>query len=181
MVSSAIEARRATALPRLTSAWRAILDAVPAAAYTCNSRGWITYCNAQALAVWGRSVKMGDPRTRYCGSHRLYNSDGTRLPHDKCWMARALLEDRRYNGYGVVIERLDGSRTHALVYANPVHGPAGQIIGAVNLIAEMPPPGRSMGDRRATQRMPPRTDTFAIMNVALAVLSGLCWPASAFD
>ena len=181
MGSSAIRTRRAAALPRLKSAWRAILDAVPAAAYTCNSLGWITYCNAQALAVWGRPVPLRDPRTRYCGSHRLYNHDGTPQPHDQCWMARALLEDRRYNGYHVVIERLDGSRIHALAYANPVHSPSGQVIGAVNLIAELPTPGNSMGDRRAAQKVPLRPDTFAIMNVALAVLSGLCWPASAFD
>ena len=177
----AIAARRATALPGLRSAWRAILDAVPAAAYACNSHGWITYCNAQAFAVWGRTVKLRDPRTRYCGSHRLFNNDGTPLPHDRCWMARALLEDRGYNGCRLVIERLDGSRIHALAYANPVHSAAGQVIGAVNLIAELPPRGKSLLDQRALRNAPPRADTFAIIEVALAVLSGLHWPASAFD
>ena len=181
MESTSISARRAVALPGLRSTWRTILDAVPAAAYACNSRGWITYCNAPALAVWGRAVKLRDPRTRYCGSHKLYNNDGTLLPHDQCWMARALLEDRSYNGYRVVIERLDGSRTHALAYANPVHSAVGQVIGAVNLIAELPLRGKSLLDQRAVRSAPPRADTFAIIEVALAVLSGLYWPASALN
>jgi PAS domain-containing protein len=181
MPSSAIAARRATALPGLRSAWRAILDAVPAAAYACNSNGWITYSNAQAFTVWGRTAKLRDPRARYCGSHRLFNNDGTPLPHERCWMARALLEDRSYNGCRIVIERLDGSRIHALAYANPVHGRAGQVIGAVNLIAELSPPEKSLRDQRAVRSASPRADTFAIIEVALAVLSGLYWPASAFD
>jgi PAS domain-containing protein len=181
MESGFTGARRATALPNLSSSWRAILDAVPAAAYTCDTNGRITYCNSHALAVWGRPVSLRDPRERYCGSHKLYNLDGTRLPHDQCWMARALLEDRSYNGRDVVIERPDGSRVYGLAYANPVHSLAGQIIGAVNLVAELPPRGSSPGDRTPANRVAPKNDTLAIIDVALAVLAGLCWPASAFD
>lgn len=146
--------------------WQVLLDAVPVAAYACDGAGRITYCNPQAVTVWGRSVRLRNMNERYCGSYKLYHPDGTPLPHAQCWMARALREDRSYNGRAVVIERPDGSRINGLAYANPVHSRDGQVIGAVNLVVNL---------------ALPETATFAIVNVALAVLAGLCWPAAAFN
>lgn len=166
MECGAANARHLPILPEYRAGWQALLDLVPVAAYACDAEGRITYCNTRAVSVWGRSVTLRDPCDRYCGSHKLYHPDGTPLPHSECWMARALLEKRSYNGRTVLIERPDGSRVQGLVFANPVHSRWGQVIGAVNLIVNP-----SL----------PHTASVAIVNVVVAVLAGPCWPASAFN
>jgi hypothetical protein len=42
-----------------------LLDILPAAAYTCDAEGLITYFNRHALALWGREPKLNDPVDRY--------------------------------------------------------------------------------------------------------------------
>jgi len=45
--------------------FRRLLDTLPAAAYTCDAEGLITYFNRHALELWGRSPKLNDPLDRY--------------------------------------------------------------------------------------------------------------------
>jgi hypothetical protein len=42
-----------------------LLDVVPAAAYTCDADGLITYYNTRAVEVWGREPALNDPIDRY--------------------------------------------------------------------------------------------------------------------
>jgi hypothetical protein len=42
-----------------------LLDRLPAAAYTCDAEGLITYFNRHALELWGRAPKLNDPLDRY--------------------------------------------------------------------------------------------------------------------
>lgn len=42
-----------------------LLETLPAAAYTTDAQGLITYFNRQAAAVWGREPKRQDPLDRY--------------------------------------------------------------------------------------------------------------------
>jgi two-component system, LuxR family, sensor kinase FixL len=42
-----------------------LLDKLPAAAYTCDAEGLITYFNRHAVALWGREPKLNDPLDRY--------------------------------------------------------------------------------------------------------------------
>ncbi len=64
--------------------FRHLLDQAPTSAYTCDPTGLITYFNAQASQLWGRSPILYDPAWRYCGSYRLFAADGTPIPHDRC-------------------------------------------------------------------------------------------------
>ena len=45
--------------------FRRLLDKLPAAAYTCDAEGLITYFNEQAVQLWGREPKLNDPIDRY--------------------------------------------------------------------------------------------------------------------
>ena len=58
------------------ASWQGILDVIPAAAYTCDAQGLITYFNPVAEALWGRAPKLRDAGERFCGSYGLYLSDG---------------------------------------------------------------------------------------------------------
>ena len=45
--------------------FRRLLDKLPAAAYTCDAEGLITYFNERAVELWGREAKLNDPVDRY--------------------------------------------------------------------------------------------------------------------
>ena len=46
-------------------AFRCILEKLPAAAYTCNAEGLITYFNKRAVELWGREPKLNNPEDRF--------------------------------------------------------------------------------------------------------------------
>jgi PAS domain S-box-containing protein len=139
-----------------------LLDNLPAAAYTCDIEGLITYYNQPALALWGRAPKLLDPVDRFCGSFRLYSFDGELITHDKCWMALALQTDREYTGCEIIVERPDGERRNVLAYASPLHDKCGGLVGAVNILFDI-------SERRRAEEILKETDK--ARNEFLAVLS----------
>jgi diguanylate cyclase (GGDEF)-like protein/PAS domain S-box-containing protein len=114
-----------------------VLDRLPAAAYLCDAEGLITYFNSPAQRVWGRAPKLLDDSDRWCGSFRLFASDGSPVAHEHCWMALAVRHGREYSGREIVIEREDGARSTVLAYANPIRGPEDAIRGGVNVLVDI--------------------------------------------
>ncbi len=117
--------------------FRRLLEKLPAAAYTCDHQGLITYFNQHAVALWGREPKLNDAEDRFCGSFKLFSLDGSLIVHEQCWMALTLRENKAYNGHEIVIERPDGSHCTVLAYANPIHDELGTLIGAVNILVDI--------------------------------------------
>jgi PAS domain S-box-containing protein len=111
---------------------RRLLGLLPVAVYTCDAHGVITFYNQQAAKLWGRAPRVGDTDQRFCGSFRLWRSDGTRLPRDQTPMAAAIRDGRAARNENVVIERPDGSRVSVLVNIDPIHDEGGRIVGAIN-------------------------------------------------
>jgi two-component system, chemotaxis family, CheB/CheR fusion protein len=114
-----------------------LLAKLPAAAYTCDVDGLITYVNERAVELWGREPLLNDPVDRFCGSFRLFSPDGSPIRHDGCWMALALRDGRAYNEQEIIIQRPDGSRCIVLAYANPFLDEQGKLIGAVNVLVDI--------------------------------------------
>ncbi len=162
--------------------WQDLLARIPIAAYTCNATGLLTYFNPVAEAVWGRAATLRDPAERYCGSYRLYSSDGSPMPHNECWMARALLEGKPYNGHAVVIERRDGTRSAGVAYANPLRDPEGHLIGAVTLvIAKVLPAALSIDATEDRVAAIPEDAALAMTEVTLGLFANLAWPTQSFN
>src|SRR5687767_1116265 len=57
-----------------------ILYRLPVGIYTCNAEGYIELYNEAAVRLWGRAPEAG--KEMWCGSWKIYNTDGTLLPHD---------------------------------------------------------------------------------------------------
>jgi diguanylate cyclase (GGDEF)-like protein len=132
------ERRRSDPDLRESRRWlKQILDDLPVAAYTCDAAGLITYYNGKAVEAWGRVPKLHDPADRYCGSYRLWRPDRTPVPHDQCWMAVALREERMVYGSEIVIERPDGGFRTVLAHASPLLNAAGEMAGAVNILVDI--------------------------------------------
>ncbi len=99
--------------------FRELLDALPAAVYTTDAAGRITYYNEAAADLWGDRPALGS--SEWCGSWKLFWPDGTPLPHDECPMAVALKEDRAVRGMEAAAERPDGTRVPFIPYPTPIH------------------------------------------------------------
>jgi PAS domain S-box-containing protein len=114
---------------------RELLEALPAAVYTTDAAGRITYYNQAAADLWGRRPVLGDDQ--WCGSWRLYWPDGTPMAHDECPMAVALREERPVRGGEAVAERPDGTRVPFLPYPTLLRDSAGAVVGAVNMLVDI--------------------------------------------
>ena len=64
--------------------FRRLLEKLPAAAYTCDAQGLITYYNERAVELWGRAPALNDPVDRFCGSFKLFSPDGAPMLHAEC-------------------------------------------------------------------------------------------------
>jgi PAS domain S-box-containing protein len=112
-----------------------LLQALPAAIYTTDASGRITFFNEAAASLWGCRPELG--KSEFCGSWKLYRPDGTPLPHDECPMALALKERRPIRGMEAVAERPDGSRVPFLPYPTPLFDEAGALTGAINMLVDI--------------------------------------------
>jgi len=117
--------------------FRRLLDVLPAAAYTCDREGLITYFNQRAAQLWGRAPNLNDPNERYGGALHIYGADGKELSHGDSWMARAVGENREFGGQEIVIGRADGSRVTVLAHASAVRDEDGNVIGGVNVLVDI--------------------------------------------
>ncbi len=112
-----------------------LLNALPAAVYTTDADGRITFYNEVAAALWGRYPRLNIDR--WCGSWRMYWPDGTPLPHDECPMAVVLKEGRAVAGQEAVVERPDGTRMPFMAFPSPLRDRTGKIVGAVNMFVDI--------------------------------------------
>ena len=113
---------------------RDLLEGLPAAVYTTDANGRITFFNKACIDMAGRTPQLGD---EWCVTWRLHTSDGAPLPHDQCPMAVALKEDRPVRGVEAIAERPDGSFVPFIPYPTPLHDADGKLIGAINMLVEI--------------------------------------------
>ncbi|WP_035701156.1 PAS domain-containing sensor histidine kinase [Bradyrhizobium genomosp. I (2014)] len=113
---------------------RDLLESLPAAVYTTDANGRITFFNKACIDMAGRTPQLGD---EWCVTWRLYTPDGVPLPHDQCPMAIALKEDRSVRGVEAVAERPDGTFVPFIPYPTPLHGAQGKLIGAINMLVDI--------------------------------------------
>ncbi|MCC6889911.1 MAG: PAS domain S-box protein [Hyphomicrobiales bacterium] len=112
-----------------------VLHALPAAVYTTDALGRITFYNEAAAAFWGCRPVLGSDQ--WCGSWRLYRPDGTPLPHNECPMALAIERKRPVLGMEAIAERPDGTHVPFMPYPTPLFDSAGALVGAVNMLVDI--------------------------------------------
>jgi len=112
-----------------------LLEALPAAIYTTDANGKITYFNQAAVDLWGGAPVVG--RSEWCGALRLYWPDATPMRLDQCPMAIALREKRPARGMEAIIERPDGTRVPVLFHPTPLYDGAGALVGAVTMLVDV--------------------------------------------
>jgi PAS domain S-box-containing protein len=112
-----------------------LIAAIPAAIYTTDAQGRITYFNQATVELVGRTPTIGSDE--WCVTWKLYHPDGTPLPYDEGPMAVALKEGRAIRNAEAVAERPDGTRVPFIPYPTPLRDRAGEIVGAVNMLVDV--------------------------------------------
>jgi len=112
-----------------------LLAAIPAAIYTTDAQGKITYYNDAAVELAGRTPTLGSDE--WCVTWKLYRPDGTPLPHEQCPMAVALRDGRQIRNAEAIAERPDGVRIPFIPYPTPMRDADGKIVGAINMLVDI--------------------------------------------
>lgn len=114
-----------------------LMNLLPVGLYVCNPHGLITHYSSKAAEIWGREPKLFDADDMYCGSFRLYDIDGNRLPHAESPMAEALRTQSHLRDLELLIERPDGSRATILTNISPIYDDDGNFVGAANCFKDI--------------------------------------------
>jgi len=126
---------------------REVLDALPVALYITDSEGCLTYFNAAATKLSGRTPRLGVDH--WCVTWKIFLADGTPLPHDQCPMAVALKGGEIVEGIECLAERPDGSRFWFTPYPAVLRDAEGSITGGINLLVDIT--SRKLAQSRAEQ------------------------------
>lgn len=135
-VQDITEFRQARDKLRARRGWsRRVLEASPVAIYQTNAEGWVVGFNSAAAMLWGREPTIGEDR--WCGSFKLYWTDGAPMSPENGPMAQAIRERRQIVGAEAIFERPDGSRGAFLAYPTPLFDPDGELAGAINVLVDI--------------------------------------------
>ncbi|MEP7164731.1 MAG: PAS domain S-box protein [Ferruginibacter sp.] len=112
-----------------------LVENLQAAIYTTDAEGHITLYNKAAADLWGREPTIG--KDMWCGSYKIYDTDGADMPLDTCSMARVLKEGRPILGEEIIVVRPDGAFRNVAPQSQPLFDENGKIIGAVNMLVDI--------------------------------------------
>ena len=126
------------ALRQSEERFRVLFEMGPVAMYTVDAAGKIQEFNRNAINLWGREPLRGDPGESYCCAYKIYQPDGTLVPHAENAVAD-VLAGRASAAIDVeaVLERLDGSRVSVVANVVPLLNDDGEIIGAMSCLVDM--------------------------------------------
>jgi PAS domain S-box-containing protein len=110
-------------------------DSLPFAVYTCDSQGRILSYNKMAVKLWGREPEIG--KDQWCGSWKIFDTDGTQIPLENGPMARVLKTGEKIPLEEIAIQRPDGTIRNVLPHPSPIFSPQGELLGAVNTLVDI--------------------------------------------
>jgi diguanylate cyclase (GGDEF)-like protein/PAS domain S-box-containing protein len=127
------------------AAGRQMVDALPMAVYACDAFGLIVHHNEAAAALWGRRPEIG--KEFWCGSWKMFHSDGRAMAHESSPMTQALLTGRAVDESNILMERPDGTRVQVSSHVRPLRDASGMLTGAINTLID------TTASKQALQRM----------------------------
>lgn len=128
--------------------FRQIVEALPAALYTTDAEGRITFFNEAAAKLWGRRPTIGEDW--WCGSWQLFWPDGRPMAHEECPMAQTLKTGQAVRGAQAIAKRPDGTSYPFIPYPTPLLDTEGRMIGALNLLVDI---SERKHEEEASQRL----------------------------
>lgn len=112
-----------------------VLGALPICVYLTDSQGFITYANAAAMALAGRSIGSAD---RWCIAHRQFSLSGMPIPLEQGPMAQVLRGGKAGDSdVETIMERPDGRRVALRQHPTPLFDVTGQLVGGFNVLEDV--------------------------------------------
>ncbi|OIQ18708.1 MAG: hypothetical protein BM557_07245 [Flavobacterium sp. MedPE-SWcel] len=111
-----------------------LIEFIPAAIYTCDSKGIITYYNRAATTFWSTKPEIG--KDFYYKGLKTYTTDGILLPMNETPMAKVLKHARVFTD-DLIIENTQGMRFCITSRPKPIFNTLGKLIGALNLCIDV--------------------------------------------
>ena len=115
--------------------YREILEDLPAAIYTTDADGRITYFNRACIGFAGRTPTLGEDR--WCIACKLFTVDGQPLPEGRFPATMALRNGHQVTGLQAIAERPDGSLIRFEHFATPIFDDRGDCLGTVNMLVDI--------------------------------------------
>ena len=115
--------------------FHSMIEALPAAVYTTDAQGYITFYNQAAAELAGRKPEIGIDQ--WCVTWRLFQPDGSPLPLEQCPMAISLKERRPVRGEELIAERPDGGRARLVPFPTPLFDNDGRLTGGINMLVDV--------------------------------------------
>jgi PAS domain S-box-containing protein len=115
--------------------YKNILESLPAAVYTCDKNGYITFYNKAAADLWGREPQIG--KDKWTGSWKIYDANGERLMPEACPMAMSINKIETVHGQEIIIERPDGSHKTVLCHPQLFFDEDGNVKGGMNMLVDV--------------------------------------------
>jgi PAS domain S-box-containing protein len=112
-----------------------MMEALPAAIYMTDAEGRLTYFNAAAVKLSGRTPELNTDK--WCITWKTFLPDGTSLPDDQCPMAITLRGGDVPTGIECIAERPDGSRYWFSPCPATLRDAEGRIVGGINLLIDI--------------------------------------------
>lgn len=128
----------------------ALINALPAAVYSCDADGIITSYNAAAAELWGRSPEIG--KDRWSGWLKVHTPEGRELSPDEFPTAIALRTGKPVKCEELVIRAADGSERHVLSNPQLLRDDTGKLIGAVNMLVDITDRRRAEKEKEEAER-----------------------------
>jgi PAS domain S-box-containing protein len=115
--------------------YRNLIAGLKTPLYTTDHKGRITLYNEAAAQLWGREPEVGVEF--WCGSYRIFHTDGSPMALSECPMAICLREQRAVTDKEILVQRPDGSFRHVQPNPQPIFDENGKLIGAVNMLLDI--------------------------------------------
>lgn len=112
-----------------------ILEGLPVAVYLTDSNGTITFFNDAASKLWERYPVLNEEK--WCGSHKLYTSDGDPLMHEDCPMAVSVKSRAPVRNIEAKLETPTGKIKDFIANTTPIWDGLNSFAGAMNVMLDI--------------------------------------------
>jgi signal transduction histidine kinase len=116
---------------------RELISVMPAAVYSCDHHGVITYYNRQAVEIWGRMPKPDDAPWWFLDSCRLYPTESTPMGTEDIPLRAVLATGVAVVNLEMVLERPDLSRVNILANITALRDSKGAVRAAVSILQDI--------------------------------------------
>jgi PAS domain S-box-containing protein len=121
-------------LRRAFQSWEGLLERLPIGVYVCDRKGVVLHYNSRAVELWGGTPPPAGESPPF---ERTFHTDGAQMTAEQSPVSVALATGAPVKDREVIIQQLDGRRTHLLANAEPLFDEAGRLIGAINCLQDV--------------------------------------------